>query len=205
MNPVAIARELESIAQTGLHFTKDPFDRQRYERLRRIAAEMLAEPSGLSPDDVYEWSRNEFGYATPKVDVRAFIVSEGRVLLIRETADDGRWSLPGGWADVNDSPADSVIREVREESGYEARVVRVLGVLDREKQGHLPPFPYHVYKLYFHCEIVGGEPRPNEESSESAFFAPDSLPELSVSRVLESQIRRFFAVVKSGSESVLFD
>jgi ADP-ribose pyrophosphatase YjhB (NUDIX family) len=205
MNPVAIARELESIAQTGLHFTKDAYDRQRYERLRKIAAEMLAGASNVSSGDVYEWSKSEFGYATPKVDVRAFIVSEGRVLLIRETGDDGRWSLPGGWADVNDSPAESVIREVREEAGYEVRVVRVLGVLDREKQGHHPPFPYHVYKLYFHCEIIGGEPRANDESDESGFFAPDSLPELSVSRVLESQIRQFFAMVQSGDASVLFD
>jgi ADP-ribose pyrophosphatase YjhB (NUDIX family) len=205
MNTLTLARELEAIAQTGLHFTEDPYDRERYERLRKIAAELLADSSHVSADDVYEWSKAEFGYATPKVDVRAFILSEGKVLLIREDVDDGRWTLPGGWADVNESPSEAVIREVEEESGYVVEPRCLLAVLDREKQGHVPPFPYHVYKMFFHCEITGGSPRPNLESSESDFFTIGSLPELSESRVLASQLRVFYKAVQSGNSVASYD
>ena len=147
--------------------------------------------SNLSKVDILEWSKSEFGYATPKVDVRAFIVEDGKVLLVRENQDNGRWTLPGGWADVNESPAESVVREVEEESGYVVETKGLLAVLDREKQGHVPLFPYHVYKLFFHCSIIGGSPKANFESSECEFFDVEALPELSVSRVLETQIRRF--------------
>lgn len=205
MNLVALARELEAMAQTGLHFTQDPYDRARYQRLRDIAAQLLASASQLSPGDVLEWSKAEFGYATPKVDVRAFIVSEGKVLLIREDQDQGRWTLPGGWADVNDSPSQSVIREVEEESGYVVQPKGLLAVLDREVQRHPPPFPYHIYKLFFHCEIIGGAPRPNAESSESGFFEVTALPELSESRVLARQIRKFHDAVQSGNTTALYD
>ena len=205
MNPLVLARELEAIAQTGLHFTNDQHDRERYERLREIAAGLLADSSKLSTHEVHEWSKAEFGYATPKVDVRAFILSEEKVLLISEDADQGRWTLPGGWADVNESPSESVVREVKEESGYVVEARGLLAVLDREKQGHEPPFPYHVYKLFFHCEIVGGEPTPNAESSESAFFPVESLPELSTSRVLASQIEQCYEAVRSGNMIAVYD
>ena len=158
---------MEAMAQTGLHYSQDPFDRERYSRLRELAAELLANSSNLSQTEILEWSRGEFGYATPKVDVRGFILSEEKILLIREDADNGRWTLPGGWADVNESPSESVVREVEEESGYIVEPRELLAVLDREKQGHVPAFPYHVYKMFFHCEIVGGSPRPTSESSES--------------------------------------
>lgn len=205
MNTLEIARELAAIAQTGAHFAKDPFDAERYERLRHLAALLLSGGSDAAAGQILAWSKAEFGYATPKVDVRAFIAQGNRVLLVREDADEGRWTLPGGWADVNETPSESVVREVEEESGYSVKVVRLLGVLDRERQGHVPPFPYHVYKLFFQCEIVGGAPRANRESSECAFFARDSLPPLSVSRVLPQQIRAFFAAVESGRGEALYD
>lgn len=203
MNLLELARELEALAQTGLHFTRDPFDRERYERLREISAELLARHSDLTLGEVLAWRREEFGYATPKVDVRAFILRSDQVLLVRENADEGRWTLPGGWADVNESPASSVVREVEEESGYRVTPVRLLAVLDREKQRHQPPFPYHVYKLFFQCEIVGGKPTATAESSESAFFHVNALPELSTSRVLPGQIRRLFEAARTGE--TLFD
>ena len=205
MNTLALARELEAIAQTGLHFAQDPHDRERYERLRQIAAELLADSSRLSTEEVYEWRKAEFGYATPKVDVRAFILSDEKVLLIREDADSGRWTLPGGWADVNESPSESVVREVAEESGFVVEPRGLLAVLDREKQGHMPPFPYHVYKLFFHCEITGGAPKPNAESSECGFFPIGSLPELSSSRVLADQIQTLYEAVRSGDTVAWYD
>jgi ADP-ribose pyrophosphatase YjhB (NUDIX family) len=189
---LAWSRALRAISQSGLHFCKDPYDRERYDQVQRIAAEILAAHSSLSVEESLALDASEFGYATPKVDVRAVVFRQGRMLLVREVADQGRWTLPGGWADVNESPAEAVAREVLEESGFETRVERLLAVYDREKQGHQPPFPYHVYKLFFLCSIGGGGPRTNLEVSEIGFFGPDEIPELSVSRVTEAQLRRFF-------------
>lgn len=205
MNLINLAKEMEAMAQAGLHFSADRFDRARYARLRELAAELLATQSNLLPREILEWSKAEFGYATPKVDVRAYVLSKEKVLLVREDADDGRWTLPGGWADVNESPSESVVREVEEESGYWVTPKRLLAVFDRSKQGHLPVFPYHVYKLFFHCEIIGGAPRPTSESSESGFFAIDSLPELSESRVLPYQIHSFYEAIQKNATMTKFD
>lgn len=205
MNPLSLARELEALAQTGLHFAQDPYDQERYVRVREIATELLASMSNRTPAEIHDWRRVECGYATPKVDVRAFILQGDEVLLIRENADEGRWTLPGGWADVNEPPSVSVVREVEEESGYVVRAVHLLAVLDRDTQGHPVPHPYHIYKLFFHCEITGGSPRPCAESSESGFFPIDSLPELSESRVLARQIRMCHEAVRSGPGPAIYD
>ncbi len=205
MDVLGIARELAAIAQTGSHFAADNFDRERYGRLGELAAMLLARDSDIPPAQFHAWSKEEFGYATPKVDVRAFILKDDRVLLVREDADGGRWSLPGGWADVNETPSSSIVREVREESGYEVKPVRLLAVLDREKQGHLPPFPYHIYKMFFLCEIIGGTARKTNECSESGFFAEDHLPELSLGRVLPAQLRECFQSARSNRSEALFD
>ncbi len=186
------ARSLQAISQTGLHFTEEPYDRERYEQVGRIAAAILATHSTLPEAEILQLNVVEFGYATPKVDVRGVVFKDSKILLVRETADQGRWTLPGGWADVNESPSEAVAREVLEESGYVVRVVKLLAVWDRDKQRHQPPFPYHVYKLFFLCEIAGGAPRPNLEASEIAFFDQDEIPELSESRVKREQLVRFF-------------
>lgn len=185
-------RALQAISQTGLHFAEDQYNSDRYQQIAKIAAEMLACHSNLSEQDVIALNAAEFGYATPKVDVRGVVFRDSKILLVREIADRGRWTLPGGWADVNETPSQAVVREVCEESGFETQVVKLLAVYDREKQAHIPPFPYHVYKLFFRCEIIGGTARANNEASEIAFFGEDDFPELSVSRVKEEQLRRFF-------------
>ena len=205
MDTLKTAREIDAIAQTGLHYAQDRFDKERYRRLRVIAAEMLAIQSSLSMDTILQWSENEFGYATPKVDVRAFVSVEEKVLLIREDADEGRWTLPGGWADINETPSEAIVRETQEESGYSVAPVRLLAVFDREKQGHQPPFPYHVYKLFFHCRIVGGSPMQTVESSGSAFFGRKEIPELSLSRVLPGQIESFFESIATGDLQTRYD
>jgi ADP-ribose pyrophosphatase YjhB (NUDIX family) len=199
------ARQLQAIGQTGLHFAENPYDRERYRQIGAIAAEIVASQSNLTKDQVLQLSAAEFGYATPKVDVRGVVFRDGDILLVREIADDGRWTVPGGWADVNESPAEAVVREVREESGFETRAVRLLAAYDRERQGHPPPLPYHIYKLFFLCEIVGGSPRPNREVSDIQFFAPVRLPELSRSRVTETQIQRFIELRQNPEQAADFD
>ena len=124
--------------------------------------------------------------------MRGVIFREAKLLLVREIADAGRWTLPGGWADVNETPTQAVIREVFEESGFETRVIKLLAVYDREKQKHTPRFPYSVYKLFFQLEIIGGKPSINHEVSAIEFFGETEIPELSESRVKKSQLLRFF-------------
>jgi ADP-ribose pyrophosphatase YjhB (NUDIX family) len=186
------ARELQAIAQIGLTYSAEShFDAERYSRIREIAADILSSRGGIGRDLLLESFGREEGYATPKVDVRGVVFRDDRILLVREIAD-GRWTLPGGWADVNQSPTESVVREVREESGYETRPVKLLAVYDRDRQGHEPPFPFHVYKLFVLCELVGGEAATSAETSAVEFFAEDALPELSQSRVTLRQIQRCF-------------
>jgi ADP-ribose pyrophosphatase YjhB (NUDIX family) len=185
-------RELQAIAQVGLAYSGEShFDAERYARIREIAAEMVAARGGVDAPVLLEALHRDVGYATPKIDVRGVVFRGGTILLVREIAD-GRWTLPGGWADVNQTPTEAVVREVREESGFETRPIKLLAVYDREKQGHTPPFPFHVYKLVIRCEIVGGTATPSPETSAVAFFGEDELPELSLSRVTPAEIRRAF-------------
>jgi ADP-ribose pyrophosphatase YjhB (NUDIX family) len=188
------ARELQAIAQTGLTFATSAYDRERYTTIRSLAAQMMATNSDADFGRVEALFAEQTGYATPKVDVRGAIFDEdARILLVREIADAGRWTLPGGWADVNQSPSESVIREVREEAGLDVRVRKLAAVYDRARQGHTPPHPFHVYRLFFICDVVGGAPRAGLETSEVAFFGENEIPQdLSVARVLPHQIRRMF-------------
>jgi len=184
------AQRIQALSQTGLTYAKDPYDRARYEELREIAAEMLAAPLGAAPSVIAGLFRAEEGYATPKVDVRGVIIQDGKVLLVRERSD-GLWTLPGGWADVGDPPSGAVEREIREESGYEAKAVKLLALYDRNLHGH-PPMAFHVYRAFFLCEITGGSPALSDETDGVDFFALNALPPLSVERVTAKQIARFF-------------
>ena len=193
-SPLDWSRRLQAIAQTGLEFARDPYDVERYHAVRQLAAEMVAaQGSGLSTAEAVDLFARDSGYTTPKVDVRAVIFdAEGRILLVRERSDSF-WTLPGGWADVGVSPAENVVREVREEAGVEVRAVKVLAVYDRDRHPH-PPMRQHVYKLFVRCEIVGGELlQETPETRGAEFFAEDAIPaELSTGRVTASQIHRFF-------------
>jgi ADP-ribose pyrophosphatase YjhB (NUDIX family) len=186
-----IARELRAIAQTGLAFNADRFDRQRYERVRELAATMLAHGSGAKYDVIIDVLREGWGYATPKVDVRGAAFVDGRVLLVREISD-GRWTLPGGWADVNQSAAECVVREITEESGFEARTLKLAAVRDYQKSGHPPRHVDSIYKMFFICEITGGSARASDETSEADFFPRHALPPLSLGRTTAAQIDRMF-------------
>jgi ADP-ribose pyrophosphatase YjhB (NUDIX family) len=188
---LAIARELQAIAQTGLAFTQDRFDVQRYERLREIAATMMAHGSDFEPEKVLELFRQDVGYATPKIDVRGAAFRDGRVLLVREISD-GCWTLPGGWADVNQSAAECVVREIWEESGFRARALKLAAVRDYQRSGHVSRHPYSLYKMFFICEITGGSAQVSNETSDVGFFARDALPPLSLGRTTAAQIDRVF-------------
>ncbi len=185
------AKRLQAAAQNGLAYNPDPFNLERYEAVRRVAVEMMAAHSDASPERIADLFAGQVGHATPKVDVRGVVFRESQVLLVKERVD-GCWSLPGGWADVYDSPSEATVREIWEESGYRTRATKVLAVYDRSKQGH-PPFPFHAYKLFFLCELLGGTPTSSIETDDVDFFDEHDLPELSVGRVTQAQIGRFFA------------
>lgn len=187
------SRELLAIAQSGLAFTQDPYDRQRYETLRELAGRMVGVQAGVDPQRIVELFAGERGYATPKLEVRAAVFDPpGRILMVREVLDSGRWTLPGGWADVNLSPAQNVEKETLEESGYRVRARKLVAAWDKRRQGH-PPGIFACAKLFFLCELLGGDATPSLETSEIGWFARDALPsDLSVGRVLARQVERMF-------------
>lgn len=184
---VGLGQQIQALAQTGLTFTKDAYDIERYTQLRDIAAQLMA--SQIAPDS-QAWLtlfQQQSGYATPKVDVRGIVLREGKILLARER-DDKLWSLPGGWADVGDRPSQAISREIREETGLAVKVDRLLGVWDRNLHGH-PPYPFHVYKMIFLCEECGGELGEQHDSLEVGFFDPRHLPPLSLTRIMPVEIQ----------------
>jgi ADP-ribose pyrophosphatase YjhB (NUDIX family) len=185
------ARELQAIAQTGLSFSTNDYDLDRYKRLRAIAVEMLAVGSNTPLERVQGLFDQDVGYPTPKVDVRGAVFRDDCILLVREISDN-RWTLPGGWADVNQSAKECVEREIKEESGYEARAIKLAGVYDYRRQGHTVNHPYSIYKLFFICELTGGAPSASIETSAVEFFPRGRLPELSLGRTNPAQIERMF-------------
>lgn len=201
---LALVRRLLAVAQNGLTYARDPFDRERYEETRKIAAELMAAGAGVETERVLEVF-SDTGYATPRLDVRAVALRGGRMLLVREKTD-GLWSLPGGWADVGTPPAANVEREVREEAGFTARATRLLAVYDRSLHIEMHTFPFHIYKLFFLCELTGETGAAgNPETDGVGFFSPDELPPLSHSRVTEKQVRRMFELAARPDLPADFD
>lgn len=198
-----LARRLLALSQTGLHFCQEEYDRERYREIAQIAAELLALDSARDARTLQETWFVEGGYATPKIDVRGAIFRDDRVLLVRERVD-GKWTLPGGWADVNDTPSFAVEKEIEQESGYRARAVKLAAVFDRNKHNH-PPFLFHVWKMFFICEITGGEPRLSYETTGVDFFPLDALPELSLGRATQAQIERAYAHHVDRTRATEFD
>jgi ADP-ribose pyrophosphatase YjhB (NUDIX family) len=199
-----LARKLQATAQTGLEFNQNEYDRDRYELISKIAAELMAVHCDAPIETFQKLFGEQSGYATPKVDVRAAVFREGKILMVRE-AMDGLWTMPGGWADGNDSPREAAEREVWEESGFRVKAVKLAAVYDRAKHPHEPPLPFHVYKMIFVCEILSGEARPSRETPEVGFFALKALPPLSVSRILEFQIQRAAEHVENPDLAADFD
>ena len=196
------AAELQSLAQAGLEYSRDPYDLDRYERIRGIAAEMVSHMSDVPVEKVRELFCDESGYQTPKLDTRAAVFENDRILLVRE--NDGLWSLPGGWADIGISAAENAAKEVREEAGLEVRVERLIAVQDRARHNR-PVLAHSVCKLFFLCTALGGSFRENIETTQSAYFPEDGLPPLSESKNTAEQVRMCFEAYRSPDWTVLFD
>ncbi|MCU7190039.1 NUDIX hydrolase N-terminal domain-containing protein [Turicibacter sanguinis] len=196
------AIELQSLAQAGLTYGKDVYDKERYERIRTISAEMLAHKTELSVEKVKELFCNETGYQTPKLDTRAAIFNNNQILLVRE--NNGKWSLPGGWVDVNVSVKENTIKEVKEESGLDVTADKVIAIQDRSKH-NLPVYAYGVCKIFVLCSVIGGQFEENVETTESRYFNEDNLPELATEKNNEEQIRMCFEAYRSKNWTTLFD
>jgi ADP-ribose pyrophosphatase YjhB (NUDIX family) len=186
------ARKVQAIAQNGLEFTRDTFDRDRFEQLQQLVTTILTSELTITPGELKALWKGDEGYATPKVDVRGGVFEQDKVLLVRERSD-GKWTLPGGWVDVGDQPSFAVEREIREESGYLAKAVKLAALLDRSnpRHGH-PPSLLHIYKLFFVCELTGGTATLSNETDGVDFFPVNSLPPLSTGRATQFQIERLY-------------
>lgn len=200
---VDYVKRVEAISRIGLTNCRNPYDIERYEELRRLSVEFLRAYTGEEMERIEDLFASDPGYRTPKVEVRGVVFKEGKVLLVRELADN-KWSLPGGYCEIGYSISENVEREIAEESGYKAKAVKLLAVYDRNKHDH-PPSPYHVYKIFLQCEIVGNTAKRGLETDDARFFSRENLPELSENRILKKQIMRMFEFLDHPERSPLFD
>lgn len=196
------AIEIQSIAQNGLTYCKDIFDKERYERLREISAEMISTKTEISKDKVKVLFCNEKGYQTPKIDTRAVIFLDDKILLVRE--NNGKWSLPGGWCDVLESIGSNTVKEVWEEAGIDAEPVSIIAVQDRNKH-NTPPYAYGVCKIFVLCNAVGGAFKQNSETTEAKYFTIENIPELAQEKCNIEQIKMCFEASKSDNWKTMFD
>jgi len=197
------AREIQALSQTGLAYSDNDFDTQRYQRLTEITAEIVQSYTGFPKEPLLQNFLAQPGYATPKVDVRGAVIRDGKILLVQERSDE-RWCMPGGWADVGEIPSEMVVREVWEESGFEVVPRKVIGVYDANRGG-IPLEFYHAYKIVFQCEIAAGEARPSNETLAVGFFSPDDLPPLSSARTNERHLAEVFAHYRDYNRPAAFD
>ncbi len=197
------AIELQSLAQAGLFYGKDIYDNERYERIREISAEMMANISDVPLERVKELFCNEVGYQTPKIDTRAAIFRDGKILLVHE--NNGTWSLPGGWCDVNVSVAENTVKEVKEEAGLDVVADKIIAIQDRAKHNQ-PLYAYGICKIFVECVLVGGSFRENIETTGYAYFSEDNLPLLAEEKNNVKQIKMCFEAYRSGeSWKTIFD
>ena len=199
---LAWAREIFSLSQSGITYSGNEYDIQRYKRLQEITAEIIASQSGTAREAALESFSMQAGYITPKIDVRGAVVQDGRILLIQERAD-GRWAMPGGWADLGNAPASVAEREVWEESGFRVKAEKVVAVLDANRVE--PMEFYHAYKIIFLCRLLDGEPRTSYETLAVDFFELNNLPPLSFYRTSENMLQEVFAHVKDPGRPTAFD
>jgi len=203
MKWLEIAREIQSLSQTGLAFSQTGYDKERYTRFMEIAAEIMNQHTNLDKAATEKIFMQQPGYATPKVDVRAAVVKDGKILLVQERTDNC-WAMPGGWADVGDIPSEVAVRECKEESGYDVKAVKVIGVFDANRSGRPLEF-FHAFKIVFLCEFLGGEATPSDETLDARFFEFSGLPELSVNRTNEKHLGIVLEHYKNISLPAYFD
>lgn len=195
------AKELQSLAQAGLYYGHDIYDKERYQRIREISAEMMLLRADVPAEKISGLFCGDIGYQTPKVDTRAAIIQDGKILLVCEK---GKWSLPGGWCEFNMSPADNAVKETKEEAGLDVAISKIIAVQDRDKH-NLPPYAYGVVKIFYLCEVLGGSFSDNTETSESRYFSFEELPLLAEEKCSKEQIRMCFDAYQSKDWIVQFD
>lgn len=196
------AIELQSLAQAGLTYGKDIYDKERYGRIRDISAEMMALKTDISIEKVKDLFCNEIGYQTPKLDTRAAIIENEKILLVRE--NNGKWSLPGGWVDVNVSVKENIIKETKEEAGLDVKVDKIIAVQDRAKHNS-PVYAYGVCKIFALCTVIGGKFADNIETTDFQYFSENEIPELATEKNNEEQIRMCFEAYHSKHWETLLD
>ncbi|MGE8000010.1 NUDIX hydrolase [Lysinibacillus sp. NPDC093190] len=197
------AKKIQSISQAGLTFSKDVYDIERYEELRNLSTEIMREYTGLEFKKIKDLFTNETGYQTPKIDVRGVVFHNNKILMVREKIDD-RWSLPGGFCEIGLSPSENIVKEIKEEAGYDVVPTKLLAVLDMNKHPH-PPQPYHYYKLFIQCEVIGGQARNGLETKGVNFYHEDHLPKLSLGRNTDTQIKMLFEFLRNPNKDTIFD
>ena len=195
------AKELQSLAQAGLFYGHDIYDKERYQRIREISAEMMLMRADVPAEKITELFCGDEGYQTPKVDTRAAIFKDGKILLVCER---GKWSVPGGWCEFNLSPVENIIKETKEEAGLDVVVKSIIAVQDRDKHNS-PPYAYGVVKIFYLCEAIGGEFTENIETSESRYFSIEELPLLAEAKCNEEQILMCFEAYQANNWTVVFD
>ncbi|MGE7688431.1 NUDIX hydrolase [Lysinibacillus sp. NPDC097214] len=197
------AKKIQSISQAGLTFSKDVYDIERYEELRNLSAQIMREYTGVEMEKIKDLFTNETGYQTPKIDVRGVVFHNNKILMVREKIDD-RWSLPGGFCDIGLSPSENIVKEIKEEAGFDVVPTKLLALLDMNKHPHSPQ-PYHYYKLFVQCEIIGGQARNGLETNGVKFFNEDHLPKLSLGRNTDTQIKMLFEFLRDPNKDTIFD
>lgn len=202
-NWLEIAKRLEAIAQTGLSFTQNEYDRERYEEIREISHTIFHHYTEAPIEKIYDLFNREKGYPTPKMDVRGVVFRGDNILLVREKLDQC-WALPGGWADIGLTPNEVVVKEVKEESGLLVKPDRLLAVLDKKMHNH-PPSPLHVYKMFILCKETGGKLSAGLETMDVGFFDLYHLPELSTERNTIEQLRMIYELYKHPEKLPVID
>ena len=197
------AIELQSLAQIGLAYTTNVYDRERFERIREISAEIMSEKTGLDLSQVNDVFCSETGFQTPKLDTRAAIFKDGKILLVKERIGK-TWSMPGGWVDVDQSIAENTVKEVWEEAGLEVTADRLVALLDRNRH-NTPPYAHGIIKAFVLCTVQGGSFQPNAETEASDYFDLDQLPDLSLGKNTEAQIRLCAAAAQNEQWQTIFD
>ena len=197
------AQRIQAIAQTGIAFSKDIYDIERYEELQNISLEIISKHSDMEITKIKDIFVDAKGYQTPKVDIRGVVFRNGQILMVKEN-NDNKWALPGGFCDVGLSPSENVVKEIKEESGFIVNPIRVLALLDKNKHPH-PPDLQHFYKIFILCEIVGGEATLGIETNNIEFFSENDFPELSITRNSASQIHMLFEFLHNPEKETVFD
>lgn len=197
------AKQLQSIAQAGLTYSKDKYDIERFQQVRDLSVEILSEYTGINNEEIKDLFCNETGYQTPKVNIRGAIFKEDKILLVKESID-GCWSIPGGWAEFNLSIKENIVKEVKEEAGLNVVPKKLIAVLDRNKHNE-PATAYGIYKIFVLCELIDGVFEKNIETEESGYFSITDLPPLSIERNTKKQIEMCFQVSSCNNFSIIFD